>query len=182
MEVSTLTPTRKYRQHRYLVSVSCPSLLKVAPHNIHYTTMQKIWYITVVKTSAQKYLPPANTSYSLFFLLACSTPVGIQSDFPVDRILTSTSASSLDNLRLFSSSAPWLANHDNKHDSRYVEVKLFELFRVTAIATQGGVDDTGSGRCFVRSYYLMYVNNRMKWVSYGGRKPKVCNRLQLSVT
>ena len=135
-----------------------------------------------VETSAQKHFPPTNWSYSLFFLLACSNPVGIQSDFPVDRIVTSTSASSLDNLRLFSSTAPWLANHDNKHDGRYVEVKLFELLRVTAIATQGGVDDTGTERCFVRRYYLMYVNDRMKWVSYGGRKPKVCNLLQLSVT
>lgn len=100
----------------------------------------------------------------------------------MDRIITSTSASSLDDLRLFSSSAPWLANHDNEHDGRYVEVKLFELFRVTAIATQGGVDDTGTERCFVQSYYLMYVNDRMKWTSYGGRKPKVCSLLRLPLT
>ena len=97
----------------------------------------------------------------------------MQSDFPLERITSSSSASPLDNLRLRSSTAPWLANYDHKHNARYVEVNFIELFRVTAIATQGGVDDTGSGRCYVRTYYLMYVNELMKWVNYGGRKPKV---------
>ena len=106
----------------------------------------------------------------LFFLVVCSAPVGIQSDLPLDRISTSASTTPLENIRLFTTTPCWRADHTHAHNEYYIEVKLLELFKVTAIATQGA---SAEENCYVSSYYLMYVNERMKWVTYGGRKPKV---------
>jgi hypothetical protein len=115
------------------------------------------------------------------FFSDCSAPVGIQSDLPLDRISSPDSTEPLENLRLFKSTPTWSSSW-NSDWGPYIDVKLLELYRVTTIATQGGTyyDDGGIERtCGVKSYFLMYLNERMKWVTYGGKKPKVCEMQQL---
>ncbi|XP_028409028.1 uncharacterized protein LOC114531613 isoform X2 [Dendronephthya gigantea] len=105
----------------------------------------------------------------------CSAPIGIQSSLPLDKLSSSESTSPMDDLRLFTSTPPWKGVHSS--GSKYVEAKFPELFKVTTIATQGGeyVDGSVKGSCYVLNYYLMYLNEQMKWVTYGGRKPKILN-------
>ena len=107
--------------------------------------------------------------------LACSAPIGVQSGLPLDKLSSSESTSSMDDLRLFTTNQPWLSGASNIFDGRYVEVKFPELFKVTTIATQGGkyLEGNVERGCYMTNYYLMYLNERMKWVTYGGQKPKV---------
>ena len=112
---------------------------------------------------------------SYLFISDCSAAIGIQSDFPLDRISSPDSTSPLENLRLSASTPTWISDW-NTDWGPYIEVKFLELFKVTAIATQGGTYEvSGEQRtCFMSSYFLMYLNERMKWDTYGGKKPKVC--------